>query len=126
MSRKNLEFGKIAENKAIEFLRTNGYKILKTNYKTKLGEIDIIAKDNDTICFVEVKGRHSLDFGEPSEAVSFKKQRQISKAAISYLRINNLLEFSARFDVLSILFKNNKGEVSLIKNAFDLNPSFTI
>ena len=126
MCRKNLEFGKAAEDEAVEFLKTEGYKILKVNYRTKLGEIDIIAKDKDTICFVEVKGRHSLDFGEPCEAVAFKKQRQISKAAIYYLKLNNLLDRSARFDVLSILYKDNKGEISLIKNAFELNASFTI
>ena len=126
MPGKNLEFGKAAERDAVEFLKTKGYKILEANYKTKLGEIDIIAKDKDTICFVEVKGRHSRDFGEPAEAVSFKKQRQISKAAVYYLKLNNLLDSSARFDVLSILYENNKGELSLIKNAFELNVSFTI
>ncbi len=126
MPGKNLEFGKVVEKEAAEFLKTKGYKILKSNYKTKLGEIDIIAKDKDTICFVEVKGRHSLKFGQPCEAVSFKKQRQISKAAVYYLKLNNLMDRPARFDVLTILYRDNKGELSLIKNAFELDASFTI
>ncbi|MFA6357598.1 MAG: YraN family protein [Candidatus Omnitrophota bacterium] len=126
MLRKNLEFGKIAEKEAVEFLKTKGYNILKVNYKTKLGEIDIIGQDKDTICFVEVKARHSLDFGQPCEAVSFKKQMQISKAAVYYLKINNLIEHLARFDVLSILYQGNVGEMSLIKNAFELSSRFTI
>ena len=126
MPGKNLEFGKVVEKEAAEFLKTKGYKILKSNYKTKLGEIDIIAKDKDTICFVEVKGRHSLKFGQPCEAVTLKKQRQISKAAVYYLKLNNLMDSPARFDVLSILYGDNKGELSLIKNAFELNASFTI
>ena len=126
MPGKNLEFGKAAEKEAAEFLETKGYKILKANYKTKLGEIDIIAQDQDTICFVEVKARHSLNFGEPAEAVVFKKQKQISKAAVYYLKLNNLLDKPARFDVLSILYKDNKRELSLIKNAFELSANFTI
>jgi putative endonuclease len=122
---KNLEFGKAAEREAVEFLKTKGYEILKLNYKTRLGEIDIIAKDKDTVCFVEVKARRFLSLGQPSEAVSFKKQGHIAKAAVYYLKINNLLESPARFDVLSILYRDNRGEFSLIKNAFELNTNFT-
>ncbi len=126
MSKKNLEFGKAVEKEAAEFLKTKGYKILEVNYKTKLGEIDIIAKDKNTICFVEVKGRHSFNFGSPCEAVSLKKQDHIAKAALYYLKLNNLLGFPARFDVLSVLNRDNKVQISLIKDAFELNTNFTI
>jgi putative endonuclease len=123
---KNIEFGKAAEREAAEFLKTKGYKILKVNYRTKLGEIDIIAKDKDTICFVEVKGRHSLNLGNPCEAVSLRKQGQIAKAAVYYLKLNDLFGQSARFDVLAILYRDNKSEISLIKNAFELSTNYTI
>ena len=126
MSRKNLDFGKAAENAAIKFLGAQGYKILVCNYKTKFSEIDIIAKDKDVFCFVEVKARHSDLFGQPAEAVSRNKQRQISKAALCYLKENNLFEHLARFDVVSLLYREALPEIDLIKNAFELNSGFSI
>ena len=126
MPGKNLRFGKQAESAAVEFLKGRGYKIIKCNYKTKFGEIDIIAEDKGVICFVEVKGRHSKLFGEPSEAVYAIKQRQISKAAICYLKENNLLEHLARFDVVSVLCAGVGWEIDLIKDAFELSSTFTI
>ncbi len=126
MSETRIEFGKQAEKTAVEFLKTKGYKILQRNYRTKFGEVDIIAEDKGTICFVEVKARHSSSFGVPEEAVFARKQRQISKAAIYYLKSNNLLERSARFDVLSLLYLDNLPKISLIKDAFELNVNFTL
>jgi len=123
---KNLEFGKQAEKAAVKFLKNRGYKVIQCNYKTKFGEIDIIAEDKGVICFVEVKARHSKLFGEPSEAVSAAKQRQISKAAICYLKENNLLDHSARFDVVSSLYVEDLPEINLIKDAFELNSTFTV
>lgn len=126
MPREKLEFGKLAEKTASDFLKAQGYKILKRNYRTKFGEIDIIAQDQGTLCFIEVKARHSLKLGFPGEAVFSSKQRQISKAAIYYLKLNNLLEQSARFDVVTLLYQNNQPEISLIKSAFELSANFTI
>jgi len=125
VSGKNLEFGKQAEDAAVKFLKVQGYKVIRRNYKTKFSEIDIIAEDKGVICFVEVKARHSELFGEPGEAVSPVKQRQISKAAICYLKENNLLERLARFDVVSLLYAHDLPEIDLIKNAFELDSSFT-
>jgi len=126
VSGRRIEFGKQAEIAAVNFLKARGYKILACNYKTKLGEIDIIGQDKGTICFVEVKARHSLDLGLPQEAVFSKKQRQISKAAIYYLKTNRLLNRPARFDVLTLLYKDNLPQISLITNAFELNTHFTL
>lgn len=126
MPERNLEFGKIAEKAAAEFLKASGYKLLEVNYKTRLGEVDIIALDKDVICFVEVKARHSLEMGWPQEAVFLKKQRQISRAAINYLKAHKLLEKAARFDIVTLLYAGNKPEISLIKNAFELSPNFTL
>lgn len=126
MPQDKLEFGKEAEKAAVDFLKVKGYRILERNYRTRFGEIDIIARDKDAICFVEVKARHSLNLGSPEEAVFTRKQKQISKAAIYYLKTNKLLERPARFDVLAFLYKDNRPQISLIKDAFELNAAFTL
>lgn len=117
----NLSFGKEAEAAAARFLEEQGYKLLRRNYKNKFGEIDIVAVDKGVICFVEVKARHTALFGSPGEAVGGYKQRQISKAALCYLKENNLLERSGRFDVVTLLYKNDPPEITLIKDAFELS-----
>ena len=75
---KSKNIGDMGEKKAVKFLKKKGYRILETNFKTKFGEIDIIAKKEGCICFVEVKTRSSDNFGEPREAVNFYKQQKIS------------------------------------------------
>jgi putative endonuclease len=125
VSKQHLYLGKSGEENAVSFLKENGYKILARNYKTKLGEIDIIAVDKDTYCFIEVKTRHSDKFGLPSEAISSIKQRQISKAALNFLKENKLLDKKARFDVVSIIYQKDAPRLDLIKNAFELDENFT-
>lgn len=125
MPRDNLNLGILAEDKAEEFLKKSGYQILRRNYKTKLGEVDIIAKDKDTFCFVEVKCRSTDKFGKGFEAVSGKKQGQISKAALSFLKENNLLDRRARFDVVSLDACGPEEKITLIKNAFELDERFS-
>lgn len=124
MSKQRQQFGRIGEEAAARFLEEHGYKILARNYKTKLGEIDIIAEDCQTLCFIEVKTRSSRRFGLPSEALSSSKQRQISKAALLFLKKRRLLEKKARFDVVSIVYSEDRPELDLIKNAFSLDESF--
>jgi len=125
VSKQNLYLGKSGEEIATCLLKDNGYKILARNYRTKLGEIDIIARDKDTVCFIEVKTRNSDRFGFPVEAISISKQRQISKAALMFLKQNNLLDKKARFDVVSIICSENTPKLDLIKNAFELNENFS-
>jgi putative endonuclease len=125
VSKQNLYLGKFGEESAIDLLKTNGYRILARNYKTKLGEIDIIARDKDTVCFIEVKTRHSDRFGLPQEAISRSKQRHIAKVALVFLKENNLLDKRARFDVISIMHSEDTSKLDLIKNAFELDQSFT-
>ncbi|MDD2679937.1 MAG: YraN family protein [Candidatus Omnitrophica bacterium] len=125
MSKDNLKLGMLAEGRAEEFLKKNGYKILYRNYKSKLGEIDIIARDRDTICFVEVKCRLSDKFGQGCEAVSGRKQGQITKAALSFLKENKACDKAARFDVVSLDGAGREEKITLIKNAFELDRRFT-
>lgn len=124
MSKQGLYLGKKGEETAVGLLKDNGYKILLRNYKTKLGEIDIIASDKGTICFIEVKTRQSDRFGSPSEAISSSKQRQISKVALAFLKERKLLDKKARFDVISVLYSKDRPQLDLIKNAFELSNDF--
>ena len=121
MPKSNIELGQSGERIAVNFLKINGYDIISTNFRNKLGQIDVIAKDNETICFVEVKTRRSQRFGQPTEAVELSKQRKISQVALMFLKQNKLLNSPARFDVISISHLDIQPDVKLIKNAFELD-----
>ena len=102
------------ERMAKEFLVKNKYNILETNYSTQYGEIDIIAKYKKTIVFVEVKHRHTTQFGLPRESVTTYKQNKIRQVALAYLQSNNCLNSPIRFDVIDILGT----EITHITDAF--------
>jgi len=108
------------ETLAVKFLKGEGYKIITRNYKTSIGEIDIIAKDKDTIVFVEVKTRSDEFFGQPFEAVNKRKRQKMKNLALLYLK-KQKKEFPVRFDVLSIFYRDNgKREIEHIKDAFEV------
>lgn len=109
------ELGIQGEVTAKEYLENLGYKIVATNYKNKIGEIDIICKDKDILVFVEVKTRQNLKFGYPREAVNYYKQQKIRNVASGYLKFKGLYEkVSVRFDVVDIV----GDKLTHIKNAF--------
>ena len=112
-SKKTL--GKKGEEIALKYLKKKGYKILATNYRCPLGEIDIIAKYKKVIAFIEVKTRRSSTFGLPQESVNQRKQYQLSKVALY-----RLTKTKARFDVVSVLIDNDSEKVELIQDAFEL------
>ncbi len=114
------QFGKKSETLAADKLKKEGYKVLEMNYRTQLGEIDIIAKDRQTIVFVEVKARRSNRYGSPKWAITPTKKRKLSMAALCYLKSTRQNTARARFDVVSIRFKATGPEVEIIKNAFEL------
>ena len=114
------KFGEKGEFLAVRYLKKNGYKILEQNYRTPLGEIDIIAKEKDTIVFVEVKSRKSIRFGSPKLAVTAKKQRKISMVALHYLKTKKQTDAKARFDVVSVISNQDDSQIDIIKNAFEL------
>ena len=120
MSQERITLGKLGENIAKQRLTSIGYKILKTNYRCSLGEIDLIAREGDTLAFVEIKTRRNNPLGQVKEAVDRRKQRQVSKVALSYMKANNLMGKRARFDVVAIRLVDNKEEVEVVKNAFEL------
>lgn len=125
MLKQNLCLGKAGEEDAVRFLKNNGYKILMKNYRTKLGEVDIVARDKDAYCFIEVKARSFDRFGLPQESVSRRKQIQISKASLQFIKERNLFNKKARFDVVSVMYEQNTPRIDLIKNAFELDERFT-
>jgi putative endonuclease len=114
------QYGAQSESLAARLLKQRGYTILETNYRTPLGEIDIIARDRGTIVFVEVKARRSLGFGSPKWAVTPKKQRKISMVALYYLKTTRQSQAKARFDVVAIRSRVEPPQVEIIQNAFDL------
>jgi putative endonuclease len=118
MDRK--EIGKRGEEIALRFLKRNGYQIIEKNYVCRMGEMDLIAKEKDTLVFVEVKTRTSTAFGPPQLAVNPTKQRQLSKVALSFLKEKKLEDVKARFDVVAVLVRARNEEIELIKDAFDL------
>ena len=120
MLNKNQIFGKDSESFAVKYLKKMGYKILEQNFRTKLGEIDIIAKDKKDIVFIEVKSRKSKSYGNPKLAVTKKKQRSISMAALWYLKSKKQSHAKARFDVAAVTLIDNKHEIEIVKNAFEL------
>lgn len=121
MSAKNIS-GKYGEVYAQKHLKENGYEILKLNYKTKISEIDIIAKDGDTLCFVEVKTRKSKDFGGGYEAVDQFKRNKMILGARSYLAFHQN-DCDIRFDVVEVYGEINAdgfrvSQINVLKNAF--------
>ena len=120
MQDKRQQFGKKSENFAVWYLKKNGYKILEKNYRTQIGEIDIIAKEKKTIVFVEVKSRQSVRYGNPKWAVTPKKQRKISMVALQYLKSIRQTDVRARFDVVAITSNRDEPQIEIVKNAFEL------
>ncbi len=118
--REKKELGKKGEEKALRFLKKRGYRIIEQNYVCKMGEMDIIAKEKDTLVFIEVKTRTSMAFGPPQLAVTPFKQRQLSKVALNFLKEKRLEDVKARFDVVAILLPPEKEQIELIRDAFDL------
>ncbi|NVN98904.1 MAG: YraN family protein [Geobacteraceae bacterium] len=118
---QNASLGSRGEELAASFLERSGIKIIERNFRCKGGEVDIVAKDGNTIVFVEVKSRKSLAYGVPQEAVTPFKQRQISKAALTWLAKHKKTDSPARFDVIAILLDGSYShKIEHIKNAFDL------
>ena len=112
--------GERGETVACGFLKDHGYEILEKNYKCKLGEIDVIARRQGRLAFIEIKTRTSTQFGTPQEAVDFRKQEKIFKVAQWYLKERKSLKSPVAFDVVAILWKEGQSpEIRLIADAFE-------
>jgi putative endonuclease len=114
-----MRLGKEGEAIAVRFLKKNGYRIIQKNYRTPIGEIDIIARDGKTLVFVEVKARESIRYGLPFESVNSRKRKKIMNVATLYLKRFRDVP-PCRFDVVSINYEKGRPVFDLIKNAFDI------
>jgi putative endonuclease len=110
------EVGTTFEQKAADFLGKHGYLLLERNFRCKLGEIDLIARDGGYLCFIEVKYRSNTTKGYPAEAITYHKMRRITRTAQFYMLTHKISPNTpCRFDAVVILDK----DISLIKNAFE-------
>ena len=119
MTMRRQELGKSGEDLAVAELERLGYAILARRYRTRHGEIDIVAGDGDTIVFVEVKTRTTAEFGAAAEALTFAKQRRLTSMAVDYLARNRLTNRPCRFDVVAIDHYDTSPDVAVYRNAFD-------
>jgi len=117
MKSNNLKTGKKGEEEAVRFLESNGFKILETNWRYHHKEIDIIAMDKEFLVIVEVKTRNTDYFGYPEQAVNRMKKRFLTEAANAYIFKNNI-EPEVRFDIVAIVYEQNKRKLLHIKDAF--------
>lgn len=114
--------GKKGELLASSFLERQGYKILEKNYKTRYGEIDIIGNDKGCVVFVEVRAKASDNFCAPEYTIDKRKQLQVAKAALVYIKLKHLQDKDCRFDVVCIRGVDSKSpNTELIKDAFELD-----
>ena len=111
--------GKSGEDLACHELGRRGYSILARRYRTRFGEIDIVAQSNKTIVFVEVKTRAGDEFGGGAVAVTPWKQRRIAQMAVDYLSRHELHDQPCRFDVVTIDMKENGPEIVVYEHAFE-------
>ena len=112
--------GKLGENLACDALERRGYAITARRYRSKLGEIDIVARDGDTTVFVEVKARAGDDFGGGAEAITRWKQRRLTLMALDYLARHRLEDTPCRFDVVTVdIVTGQPPRIEIYEHAFE-------
>ena len=111
-------FGKLGEDVACTELEKRGYLVLARRYRTRAGELDIVARDGDCLVFIEVKARRDVAFGGAGAAVTTWKQRRIVRMAGDYLARHGLLEAPCRFDVVAIDFDEGRPRIEVYTHAF--------
>jgi putative endonuclease len=119
------ELGRSGERLAAEFLAARGYHLIMANFKVPIGrnrvgtqvsgEIDLIALDGDTLCFIEVKTRTSADFASPLTAIGLRKQRQITRAARVYRHIFDIRDMAFRYDAVTVVYDKPRPKIELIR-----------
>jgi putative endonuclease len=118
MPHSRQRLGTAGEDLACAELERRGYRIIERNYRSRFGEIDIVAQDDDTVVFVEVKTKTSGDFGDPVEEVTPQKQRQIVSMGEEYHAFRCRPDIQCRFDVVSVDLSVMPARITLYKDAF--------
>ena len=122
MSLKRQRLGKEGENRCVQFLSQEGYRILERNWRCRFGEIDFVARQGQTLAFIEVKTRENLTYGEPQESVNWRKQRKIIAVALCYLRFQKTENQPIRFDVIAV----TPEKIEIFPNAFQPESRYSI
>lgn len=117
------DLGRQGEQMAEQFLCARGYEIIVRNYRCTYGEVDLVARDRDTLVFVEVRTQSGSSFGGPLESVTRRKQRQIAKAALHYVVRHRVENQALRFDVIGISWDTSAPQIVHVKGAFELPSS---
>lgn len=116
----NKLLGNRGERAAAKYLKQQGYRILARQSRSRIGEIDLIALEGDTVVFVEVKTRTSQAAGHPMEAITYAKRRQLTRTALGWLKRNQLLDCRSRFDVVAITWQPGSAPlIEHVRNAFE-------
>jgi putative endonuclease len=118
VTQERLAFGRFGEDAACEALADRGYAIVERRYRTRHGEIDVVARDGETLVFVEVKARRDGSFGDPEEAVTLQKQQRLVWMATDYLARQQAGEVACRFDVVGVNTATSPPTVTVIPDAF--------
>jgi putative endonuclease len=118
MTRARQAFGLRGEDLACAALADRGYTVVARRYRTRAGELDIIARHREYLVFVEVKARQSDTFGEPEEAVTLQKQQKMVSMAADYLVRTGLRDVACRFDVVGINTESHPPAITIIEDAF--------
>lgn len=114
--------GARGEDLAVRYLRKKGYKVIERNYHCPWGEIDLVARERDTLVFIEIKSRSSSEFGLPQDAVDRFKQRKLIQVARAYIHEHHVREsIMARFDVVAIQLTPSGPKIEIIKDAFHVD-----
>ncbi len=111
--------GRLAESEGVAWLRDQGYRIVARNTEYRTGEIDVVAREGETLCFIEIKARAHAALGGALEAVTPRKQRQIAATAALYLA-ENPFPGPCRFDVLAMDGEGEGWSYSLVRDAFQI------
>ena len=120
MTQDRLHVGRLGEDLALKKLKELGYRCIARNYRCALGEMDLIARDGETLVFVEIKTRRDRSLAYAKEAVDERKKRQLSKVALAYMKAEDCCDVKSRFDVVAISLHGNTKQIEVIQNAFDL------
>jgi len=119
MTQQRIALGKTGEDLAVAELERRGYAIVARRWRSRAGEIDIIARDGETLVFVEVKAREDHDFGDAAASVTMRKRRTIVRLAKAYVVEQRWIDRPCRFDVVTIHRDAGRSVVTVYPNAFD-------
>jgi putative endonuclease len=119
MTLRRQRLGKSGEDQAVRELARRGYAILARRYRTRHGEIDIVAEDQGTLVFVEVKARATADYGVAADAVTIHKRHKLTSMAVEYLTRMRIVDRPCRFDVVAIDDVAGTPRITVIQGAFD-------